>query len=154
VKKTSNYDLGAKLLFFFYPASDHSKNVQTKMAGQIGSTDLEQQFQSLVDGNTNFNGTTLESFSAVPVQNTDVYFDLKTPAGVTFQGKVLALRKRFETTQFQQGKISIVCFHLLFSLDFCPCLALIFILCSRLICFDGNVHFPCTCLLLQLISTL
>lgn len=96
------------------------KNDQTRMAEKIGTTELEQQFQSLVGGIGDFKGTTLETFSAVPVQNTDVYFDKTTAAGVTFQGNVLALRKRFEAIQSQQGKIIIVCF--------CPCLALMVIL--------------------------
>ncbi len=66
------------------------------MSDQKGSADLEQQFRSLVKSSSNFNGATLESFSALPLDDTRVYFDLKTPADATFKGQVLALRKRFE----------------------------------------------------------
>lgn len=60
---------------------------------------MESEFRTLVNGNNNFNGVTLEKFSALPEANVGIYFDTATIAGTNFMSEVMLLRRRFNQSQ-------------------------------------------------------
>ena len=60
---------------------------------------MESEFRTLVDGNQNFNGVTLEKFSALPEANVAIYFDTATIHGTNFMSEIMVLRKRFNQSQ-------------------------------------------------------
>ena len=59
---------------------------------------MENEFRTLVAGNDNFNGVSLEEFSAIPEADVAIFFDTTTIPGTNFKGEVMALRKRFNQT--------------------------------------------------------